>query len=108
MICLTELYLPVVYMPMIVFCIGKLDPQKIAIYLQDDLLKMEVWANTWKMVFNIDKCEVLQISLSNSAPVNYCFYDNPLRIVNAAKYLGVLLDSKPNFNRHIARKQMVC
>ena len=41
---------------------------------------MEDWANTWKMVFNIDKCEVLQISLGNSAPVNYCLYDNPLRI----------------------------
>ena len=53
------------------------------------------------MVFNIDKCEVLQISLSNSAPVNYCLYDNPLRIVIEAKYLGVLLDSKLNFNRHI-------
>ena len=61
--------------------------------LQDDLLKMEVWANTWKMVFNIDKCEVLQISLSNLVPVNNCLYDNPLKIVNAAKYLGVLLDS---------------
>ena len=47
------------------------------------------------------KCEVLQISLGNSAPVNYCLYDNPLRIVNEAKYLGVLLDSKLNFNRHI-------
>ena len=42
-----------------------------------------------------------KISLSNPAPVNYCLYDNPLRIVNAAKYLGVLLDSKLNFNRHI-------
>ena len=53
------------------------------------------------MVFNIDKCEVLQISLSNSVPVNYCLYDNPLRIVIEAKYLGVLLDSKLNFNTHI-------
>ena len=52
-------------------------------------------------MFNIDECEVLQISLGNSAPVNYCLYDNPLRIANAAKYLGVLLDSKLNFNRHI-------
>ena len=69
--------------------------------LQDDLLKVEDWDNTWKMVFNIDKCEVLQISLGNSAPINYCLYDNPLRIVNKAKYLGVLLDSKLNFNRHI-------
>ena len=54
-------------------------------------------------MFNIDKCEVLQISLGNSAPVNYCLYDNPLiyRIVNEAKYLGILLDSKLNLNRHI-------
>ena len=53
------------------------------------------------MVFNIDKCEVLQISLSNSAQANYYLYDNPLRIVNEAKYLGVLLDSKLSFNKHI-------
>ena len=50
--------------------------------VQDDLLRMEDWADTWKMVFNIDKCEVLQISLSNSALANYYLYDNPLRIVN--------------------------
>ena len=49
--------------------------------LQDDLLKMEDWANTWKMVFNIDKCEVLQISLSSSTPVTYYLYNNPLRTV---------------------------
>ena len=66
--------------------------------LQDDL---EDWANTWKMVFNIDKCEVLQISLSSSTPVIYYLYNNPLRTVDEAKYLGVLLDSKLNFNKHI-------
>ena len=62
---------------------------------------MKDWANTWKMVYNIDKCEILQISLSNSAHANYYLYDNPLRIVNEAKYLGVLLDSKLSFNKHI-------
>ena len=49
-------------------------------------------------MFNIDKCEAL---LSNSTPVNYRLYDNPLRIVNEAKFLGVSLDSKLNFNKHI-------
>ena len=62
---------------------------------------MEDWDNTWKVVFNIDKCEVLQISLTNSAHANYYLYDNPLRIVNEVKYLGVLLDSKLSFNKHI-------
>ena len=76
--------------------------------LQDDLLKMEDWANTWKMVFNIDKCEVLQINLSSSTPVTYYLYNNPLRIVDAAKYLGVLLDSKLNFNKHIEIICKVC
>ena len=53
------------------------------------------------MVFNIDKCEALHISLSNSVPINYYLYDNPLRIVNEAKYLGMLLNFKFNFNKHI-------
>ena len=39
--------------------------------LQDDLLKIGDWANTWKMVYNIDKCKVLQISLSSSTPVTH-------------------------------------
>ena len=69
------------------------------------------------MVFNIDKCEVLQISLSNSTPrpVNYCLYDNPLRIVKEVKYLGVLLDSLILIDKKLysyvasyMRKQMVC
>ena len=59
--------------------------------------------------FNVDKCGVLQVSLSNPAHVYYYLYDNPLRIVNKAKYLGVLLDSKFNFSKHIAViKQMKC
>ena len=62
---------------------------------------MEDWTNMWKVVFNIDKCEVLQTSLSSSTPVNYYLYNNPLRIVDEAKYLGVLLDYKLNFNKHI-------
>ena len=69
--------------------------------LQNDLLKMEEWANTWMMTFNVDKCEVLQISLSSSIPVHDHLYNNPLRTVKEAKYLGVLLDSKLNFNKHI-------
>ena len=53
------------------------------------------------MVLNIDKCKILQISLSSSTPVNYYLHNNALRIVEEAKYLGVLLDTKLNFNKHI-------
>ena len=38
----------------------------------------------WMMVFNTDKCEVLQISLSNLTPANYYLYNNQLRHVEEA------------------------
>ena len=54
--------------------------------LQDDLLGMEDWVNTWKMDFNIDKCEVLQISLSKIQHMQTIIY----MII----HLGLLM--KPN------------
>ena len=54
------------------------------------------------MIFNMDKCEVPQVTLSNPKPTNYFLYSNQLRTVGHAKYFGVLLDSKLNFNKHIA------
>jgi len=53
------------------------------------------------MAFNIGKCEVLYISLRNVAKHSYIFYDQPLQNVNEAKYLGVIIDSKLNFNKQI-------
>jgi len=44
------------------------------------------------MIFNTDKCEVLQTAQT--------IYST--RIVDHTKYLGVLLDPKLNFNKHIA------
>ena len=46
------------------------------------------------MIFNINKCEVLQITLSGSALGNYCLYNNRVTIVNE---VSVLLDSIFNF-----------
>ena len=70
-------------------------------FLQEDLLRIEEWANKWMMTFNTDKCEVLQVTLSNPKPTSYFLYNNQLRMVSHAKYLGVILDSKMNFNKHI-------
>jgi len=67
--------------------------------LQDDLIRVEEWANKWMMVFNPDKCEVLQVTLSNVKPASYFLYSSQLRTVSHAKYLGV---SKLSFNNHIA------
>ena len=61
---------------------------------------METWANEWLMSFNINKCEVIQITLK--IPFNQLIiYGHQLKQVTEAKYLGVTLDSKLNFNKHI-------
>ena len=49
------------------------------------------------MSFNITS-EVFQISLKNII-ASYMLYDHPLRNVNEARYLGVIIDSKLNFNK---------
>ena len=54
------------------------------------------------MTFNTTKCEVLQITLNNN-PIqgSYYLYDHKLLCVTEAKYLGITLDSKLTFNKHI-------
>ena len=68
--------------------------------LQSDLYKLETWTNEWLMSFNINKCKVIQITLKNPIQSAYYLYGHQLKQVTEAKYLGVTLDSKLNFNKH--------
>ena len=46
--------------------------------LQQDLENLQEWANKWLMTFNINKCEVLQISLQHTIIENsYLLYNQP-------------------------------
>ena len=53
------------------------------------------------MIFNTDKCEVIQISLKSVAPSSYTLYGRHLKEVTEAKYLGVTIDRKLSFTKHI-------
>ena len=70
--------------------------------LQDDLNNAQVWEKDWLMSFNASKCQVLQITNKpDPIPASYSIHGQKLEVVSSAKYLGVTLDTKLNFNRHI-------
>ncbi len=73
-----------------------------AIQLQNDLDNLQVWEQQWSMSFNPDKCEVIRITQKrNIIDTEYTIHGTKLNIVKSAKYLGVNIDSKLNFNNHI-------
>ena len=53
------------------------------------------------MIFNTDKCEVLQIALKPATTNSYTLYGRHLKEVTEAKYLGVTIDCKLAFTKHI-------
>ncbi|MCH2389817.1 MAG: reverse transcriptase family protein [Nitrospinales bacterium] len=77
--------------------------------LNRDLEKITEWATQWKMVFNPDiQKQAIEVSFSNkrtpSVPETLDFNHIPVRQESETKHLGMILDSKLNFNSHIAEK----
>jgi len=60
-----------------------------------------MWAKKWLMAFNVDKCVIVQISLKPQYETSYILYNSKLKQVTDAKYLGVIIDSKLPFNKHV-------
>ena len=95
--------------------------------LQQDILRLQYWADKWQMKFNIKKCKLLRITKrtylmhtptspsntrypqqTSTAAENIINLDNSLSSnsivldeVKSDKYLGVILDNKLSFNQHI-------
>ena len=68
--------------------------------LQDDLNKIQEWAKKWKMEFNVEKCKVMHIGRAN--PKNtYVMNDIELSETKEEKDLGVTIDCRLEFDRHI-------
>ena len=53
------------------------------------------------MTFNTEKCEAIQLSLKPAIPNSYTLYGKHLKGVTEAKYLGVIIDCKLSFSKHI-------
>jgi hypothetical protein len=70
--------------------------------LQRYLNKIEHWATTWKFKFSVPKCAIITFSRKRSNETDPVIYLNGTRItpVNQYKYLGIILDSKLNWEAH--------
>ena len=79
----------------------KIESERDIEILQNDLSNLELWARKWLMTFNTDKCEFLQITLKPVTPNSYTLYGRHLKEVTEAKYLGVTIDCKLSFTKHI-------
>ena len=75
--------------------------------LQGDLNALMEWSNTWRMLFNVDKCKVMDFSRTNGKQINsYLFMgesegSSTLNYVETEKDLGVTLSRNLKFSTHI-------
>ena len=71
--------------------------------MQRDLDALMDWGSTWVMKFNAKKCNIMRVSRS-CKPLQY-FYslgNKILQEVSDAKYLGIQIDNKLDWNKHIS------
>ena len=70
--------------------------------LQTYLIQLEIWSYNWQMQFNILKCVHLPITnKTKPSSHQYSLFGHPLSKVASHAYLGVKLDSKLSWAKHI-------
>ena len=71
--------------------------------MQRDLDALMDWGSTWGMKFNAKKCNIMRVSRSRKPPQHfYSLGSEILQEVSDAKFLGIQIDNKLDWNRHIS------
>ena len=88
---------------MLILCTELSTISKDAQALQADLNRLVEWAQKWQMTFNSSKCVLLRVSRSlNDVDFTYEMMGRPLGSVESHKYLGVEIDRKLSWSKHIS------
>ena len=70
--------------------------------MQRDLEALMDWGSTWGMKFNAKKCNIMRVSRSRKPLQHfYSLGSEILQEVSDAKYLGIQIDNKLDWNKHI-------
>ena len=83
------------------------------IEFNSDFAKISNWAFQWEMSFNPDpNKQAIEVCFSNKCDKgNYPplhFNSTNVQVADSQKYLGIVSDSKLNFNEHIESKITKC
>ena len=77
--------------------------------LNSDLIKIKTWADTWKVTFNAQKTDKLDICNQNVILTNSLYFDNTLLNTSEHhKHLGITLQSNCKWNQHVANLIVKC
>ena len=65
--------------------------------------------STWGMKFNAKKCNIMRVSRSRKPLQHFYSLGNEiLQEVSDAKYLGIQIDNKLDWNKHISTVAVIC
>ena len=70
--------------------------------MQRDLDALMDWGSTWGMKFNAKKCNIMRVSRSRKPLQHFSLGNEILQEVSEAKYLGIQIDNKLDWNKHIS------
>ena len=70
--------------------------------LHTDIQKLTYWSNKWQMNFNISKCHLFTITHKpKPSEFTYTISNQPISRVNSHPYLGVTIDAKLSWSKHL-------
>ena len=72
--------------------------------LQKDLANMNMWTVIWLLTFHPDKCHYMRIGHTTVWDLGYSLNGRELAHSETEKDLGIIIDSKLDFSKHIAEK----
>ena len=81
---------------------GEVNSRSEALILQRDLDLVVTWSRTWQLPLNTSKCKVICISNQKSPfQFRYTINNSEVQWVDNFKYLGVTVDGKLKWDKHI-------
>lgn len=83
-------------------------PQTASSILQSHLNKIQLWLTKWKIKASKSKSVQITFTLSNKPCPEVTLNNQPLSVTKHVKYLGMFLDSRMTWKKHVTakRKQM--